>query len=179
MIKEDQFTKEIGCSGYASTGEFIPEEAGNYTICGMIINSTVNENGFDNGAVCSDFAVISTSSQRCDINLGINKTNQTIFYENGQTIKFALEINDKNFPFIIEYWIEDLFGSMVKDKFNTTNTNQKSWKTNIEEEDRVLLLKAAVYPACNDTHLADNAAELMFIVVKNEGKKFTLLQPTR
>ncbi|MEK6863094.1 MAG: hypothetical protein AABW53_00135 [Nanoarchaeota archaeon] len=183
LVKEDTFTKEIGCSSYASTGEFIPEETGNYTLCGLITNSTANENHFENGAVCTDFEAISTFSWPCDINLEINKTNRTIFYENGQTIKFTPEINDENFPFIIEYWIEDLFGSIVKDKFNTTNTNQKSWKTNIWEEDRVLLLKAIVYPSCNDTNIADNVAESMFIVTKtgelelsssNEGELSTI-----
>ena len=71
---------------------------------------------------------------------------------------------------MIEYWIEDLFGQVVKPKINTTNTNEKSWKTNIEEQDRVLFLKAIVYPSCNDQDLSNNAVKEMFIVIKNESE---------
>lgn len=175
MIKEDVFTKEIGCSSHASTGEFVPEETGNYTLCGLIRNSTVNEHNFSNNAACADFEVVPPLSVSCDINITI-KTNQTFFYENGQSLKFKPGINNQSFPFVIEYWIEDLFGNVVKNKVNTTNTNQKSWKTDIEEDDRVLFIKAVVHPSCNDANITNNAAEEMFVVLKKENSSFSSIQ---
>ena len=147
LIKEDSFSKEIGCTSSASTGNFIPSETGNYLLCGMITNSSINT--FPSLSSCTEFEVISTTDISCDVSLQL-KTNQTIFYDNEQSIKFKPELNNKTFPFVTEYWIEDLFGNIIKPKVNTTNTNEKSWKTNINEEDRVLFIKAILYPSCND-----------------------------
>jgi len=165
QIQEDAFTKEIGCTSSASTGKFIPLETGNYTLCGAIINSSIN-NDFPSPA-CREFKVIGTSDISCDMQLRL-ETNETIFYQNSQSIEFKPELDNKSFPFVIEYWIEDLFGEIVKPKLNTTNTNQKSWKTNIQEQDRVLFLRAALYPNCNDLNLSNNIVKEMFIVTKNE-----------
>lgn len=168
IIKEDYFSKEIGCTTSASTGEFIPAEIGNYALCGTITNSSVAGN-YPSSISCTNFEAISTASISCDISLNL-KTNETIFYENSQSIEFKPELNNASFPFVIEYWIEDLFGNIVKPKINTTNTNQKSWKTNIQEQDRVLFLKAIVYPACDDLDSSNNAVEKMFIVTKDEAE---------
>ena len=163
LIKQDEFTKEMGCSSYASTGEFTPTIPGNYTICGTIVSSTVNETDFSDNWACTSFTVIDTSAMRCNITINIT-TNETWVYEEGQSIQFETILNNETFPFIIQYWIEDFFGNIYKDPYNTTNTNQKSWKTNIEEQDRVLFIKSIVYPNCNDSYLSDNSAEKMFIV---------------
>ena len=90
-------------------------------------------------------------------------------YEEGQSIQFKTILNNETFPFIIQYWVEDLFGNIYKDYYNTTNTNQKSWKTSIDEQDRVLFIKSIVYPGCNDSDFSDNSAEKMFIV-KSDSK---------
>lgn len=164
LVKEDSFSKEIGCTSSASTGEFTPMETGNYTLCGKVVNSSVS---FSPNVSCMEFEVADTSSLSCDFSLHL-KTNETIFYENGQSIEFKPELNNQSFPYLIEYWIEDMFGNLVKPKLNTTNTNEKSWKANIKEQDRVLFLKAVVYPSCTDQNLSNNAAEKMFIVTKNE-----------
>lgn len=165
LVKEDSFTKEVGCSSSASTGSFTPAEVGNYILCGTIINSSVSS--FSSAPTCKEFTVISAAELSCDISLGL-KTNESIFYEYGQSIEFKPELNNKSFPFVIEYWIEDLFGELLKPRLNTTNTNEKSWKTNIEEQDRVLFLKAIIYPSCHDLNLSNNVVQQMFIVTKNE-----------
>jgi len=170
LIKQDEFTKEIGCSSYASTGEFIPTIHGNYTLCGAIVSSTINETDLSDNSACATFTVMDTSSIPCNITIDIT-TNETIIYEEGQSIKFKTLLNNETFPFTIEYWIEDFFGNIYKDPYNTTNTDQKSWKTNIAEQDRVLFIKSIVNPSCNDSNLLDNYAEKMFIV-KSESNNF-------
>lgn len=174
VVQEDSFSKELGCTSSANTGEFTPAETGNYTLCGLVINSSVS---FFSNASCTEFEVVNTSTVSCDLNLKL-KTNETLFYENGQSIEFKPELNDKSFPFVIEYWIEDLFGEIAKPKLNTTNTNEKSWKTNIDEQDRVLLLKAVVYPSCADLNLSDNIAEKMFVVTKSEATESLVEETT-
>jgi len=157
-VKNGNFTKEIGCSSSSSNGEFIPDETGNYTICGTI--------DYQNSS-CMNFTVIDPATISCNISLEL-EMNETMIYEEGETIKFKpILINDENFPFIIEYWVEDLFGEIVKKKTNTTNTDKKSWKTNIAEEDRVLYVRAIVNPSCNDVNNSDNLVKRMFIVMRS------------
>ena len=161
LIKEDTFIRELGCSAYSSTGEFVPLYSGNYSLCGEVISSTLDK---ITGTVCKNFSVIDTSEVFCNLSINIS-TNKTRTYREGESIKFTPNLNEETFPFIIEYWIEDLFGLIYKAKINTTNTNQKSWKTDIEEEDRVLLIKARVYPTCIDSNITDNSAEEIFFVM--------------
>ncbi len=161
IIKEDRFTREVGCSAYSSTGEFTPLYSGNYSLCGEVVSSTLDK---ITGTVCKNFSVVDTSQVFCNLSININ-TNKTRTYQEGESIKFTPNLNDETFPYTIEYWIEDLFGIIYKAKINTSNTNQKSWKTDIEEEDRVLLIKSRVYPACQDYNLTDNFAEEIFFVM--------------
>lgn len=163
IIKEDTFVKdEVNYYSTTGTGSFLPEETGEYYICGRIISSTANDTNPNNDYVCKNFTVVDTSSIPC--NLTLNITIDKEIYTEGESIKFYNNLNNEEFPFIIEYWIEDFFGNIYKNRYNTVNTNQKSWKTNIEEQDRVLFIKSIVYPNCNDSNSSDNYAEKMFIV---------------
>lgn len=167
LVKEGEFTKEIGCSSYASTGEFIPREAGKYILCGKIIDPSFIESESSANLICREVEVIDTLTILCQINLQITQEGNLIL-NNGQSLSFKPVLNNESFPFVVEYWIEDLFGNLVKSKINTTNTNQKSWKTNIDEKDKVLFIKSQVYPFCKDENKTDNFAEKMFIVIKND-----------
>tara|TARA_Y100000310_G_scaffold335538_1_gene417821 strand:+ start:967 stop:3054 length:2088 start_codon:yes stop_codon:yes gene_type:complete len=171
LIQEDQFTKEVGCSGYSATGKFSPILSGNYTLCGEVINSTLHET---TETICQNFFVIDTSQILCNVSINI-QTEEMKTYLEGNSIKFTPTLNDNSFPFIIEYWVEDLFGKIYKKKYNTSNTNQKSWQTHIEEEDRILLVKALVYPTCNDSNTTNNHDQKIFFVLNNNVKASTSL----
>lgn len=176
-------TKEVGCSSYADTGEFTPLMAGEYLLCGKIskiINSTAD---YSANPVCYAVKALDTTTVPCNASLTIKmddsvdysaKPENSKLYQQDQSIKFTPGLNAENYPYIIEYWIEDLFGNMVKNKYNTTNTNQKSWKADIKEEDRVLWIKAKVYPFCKDVDLEDNSAAQMLIVT-NKGVENSLV----
>lgn len=166
LIKSSFFTKTIGCSSYSSTGDFTPSQADNYTICAQIINTSLTTDNLTDNSLCYVFSVIDNTLLPCDLILTIT-TEENLIYQQDQSLTFHPELNNNSFPFIIEYWIEDLFGNILKNKINTTNTNQKSWKTNIEEQDRVLFIKSNLYPQCHDTNLSNNYAEKMFIVTNN------------
>ncbi|PIN86429.1 hypothetical protein COV19_04695 [Candidatus Woesearchaeota archaeon CG10_big_fil_rev_8_21_14_0_10_44_13] len=86
------------------------------------------------------------------------------------SIHFAL-YND-SFPYKIEYWIEDSIGNIVKSKYNTTNTNTKTWTPELDEKDGIFYLKSGLYLDCgNETKTAD--AESMFIVLNDGAVRMT------
>jgi len=167
FFRTSNFTKEVGCSSYASTGEFAPTLAGEYLLCGKVTLSSVSETNFSDNQVCFTIQVKDTAQISCDVNLNIN-LGENLIYQQGQSLSYSFSVNNDSFPFSIEYWIEDLFGGMVKSKYSTTSLSQKTWKADISEEDRVLYLKAKLTPSCNDTNQSDNLAQKMFIVA-NKG----------
>ena len=73
-------------------------------------------------------------------------------------------MNNDTFPYQIEYWIEDLFGNIVRKKTSTSSPDSKNWKANIEEEDRILYIKAQLYTTCNDTNLSNNLAQKLILI---------------
>ena len=148
-------------------------EAGNYTICGIIISSTANDTNQLNDKSCKTITAIDTSSLAC--NLSINITTDKDFYLDNETIKFYNNLNDESFPYTIEYWVEDLFGNIFKEKINTTNTNQKSYSPKISEQDFVLLVKNQLHALCNDLNLSNNNAEKM-LIIKNTNPQFLSIQ---
>jgi len=161
----EQNNLDIEClNSYKSsnTGFFEPKIPGNYTITGWIISSDINDTNINDDFDSKIIRAIDVSGILCNISLNIT-IDKEIYLEE-ESVKFNNNLNNDSLPFTIEYYIEDFFGNFYKNPYNTTNTNQKSWKTNIDEQDRVLFIKAKVYPLCNDTNLTDNSAEKRFIV---------------
>ncbi len=160
IIKEDNFTVEVGCTKTADTGNIYFEDAGEYTICGYLINET-------NTSDCLDIEVLDTSTIACDLSLEINSTQE--IYELPEKINFKPSLSDKTYPYKITYWFEDLFGNIVRKKITTLNTNRKSWKPKIDESDKVFLIKANLsFISCNDTDPEDDSDEKLVIVTNPE-----------
>ncbi|MBI2128703.1 lamin tail domain-containing protein [Candidatus Woesearchaeota archaeon] len=164
LVFENTTTRtDIGCSAYANTGELTMNLTGNYTICGRITNSTINDTNPSNDFACKNFTVIDTRSTPC--NISINLTSDKTIYLTNESIAFSNNLNDKTFPYKIEYWKEDLFGTQIGSRTNTTNTNQKTWSPSIDELDQAFFIKNRIaYVACNDTNSADDYSEKMVVV---------------
>jgi hypothetical protein len=163
LVKEGiVFIENLNSYSTSNTGSFTPLAAGNYTITGWIVNSTIDDKNAADNLDSKTIMVIDSSATECNISLNI--TTDKEIYAEGETLKFRHTLNNETFPFTIEYWIEDFFGNVYKNKYNTTNTNQKSWKTAIAEQDRVLYIKSLLYTACNNFN-SGAVAEKMFIVV--------------
>ena len=166
-IIDNEFVREnIGCSTYSNTGELLLTIGGEFTLCGNVIDLGFVDINLDNNFVCREIEVIDTSKIPCDLDL--NVLTEKLFYANKEKVGFYNQLNEKTFPFTIEYWVEDLFGNYLKDKVVTENTNKKSYTPSIEEVDRVLYLKSEVKPLCNDTNSTNNFAEKMLIVTNTE-----------
>ena len=146
----------------AGTGLFEPNESGFYTISGAMISTSVNDSNLLDNTDSKIVEVLDTGSIPCNISLHV--FTDALIYNETQTADLILELNNESIPFTIEYWVEDIFGEVFKNKVNTTNSNKKSWKTNIDDEDRALYFKAKTYPMCADVDTADNENSVLFIV---------------
>lgn len=158
LVKEDFFNKTINYYSSSNTGRLLFEETGNYTLCGVIVNTSIS--------ICRELSVVNPKSIPCFIEPNISTDKE--FYLDKEKVKIKNIINNKSFPFIIEYWVEDLFGEEVKKRYNTSNTNQKTWTPNIMEKDRVFLVKNRVaFVACNNSN-PQLENEKMIIVMKEK-----------
>ena len=167
-VKEDAFDViDLNSFKTANTGIFTPATAGNFTVCGKIISSTIENDPETDNTACGTVEVINPFTIPC--NISIRVTSEKLIYEQGETIQFDNNLDNESFPFVIEYWVEDLFGTIFKKKVNTTNTDAKSYTPKIDEKDRVLLIKNRLYPFCNDASLEDNTAEKLVIVKNSQG----------
>ena len=105
---------------------------------------------------------------KCDISIQIET--EKIIFENKETIKYKHRLanlcDEQKYDYIIEYWIDDLFNNTIRAKRNTTNVNKKSWTPNIDDKLSAAVLKARVYPECNDTDLSNNY-DGKLVVIKN------------
>ncbi|MBU3941470.1 MAG: hypothetical protein KKF74_01000 [Nanoarchaeota archaeon] len=170
FFKQDVFElANLNSYKTAGTGDFKPDKEGNYTICGQIINSTVDDINKEDDISCRNISVINTLNIPCNISLNIGTWKNLYFDE--PTV-FYLNLNNETFTFIIEYWVEDLFGNVVKNPINTTNTNKKSFSPKLDEPDRAFIIKASLaFIACNDSNKDDNYAERLFVVKGEEPAK--------
>ena len=71
--------------------------------------------------------------------LEINTTKS--IYED-EAIKFKHIVNSSSSDFSIIYWVEDLFGEVVKDKYETKTLTQKSFTPNPDERDTTYIIKS-------------------------------------
>jgi len=96
------------------------------------------------------------SAADCDVSISIN-ANKEVF-ENGEKIYFYTKLNENSFDYKIEYWIEDMFGGIVKPKRNTTSQAKKSFTP--KNIDSHLIIKARIVSlGCDDFNTQDNFAE--------------------
>ncbi|MBN2111465.1 hypothetical protein JW707_00020 [Candidatus Woesearchaeota archaeon] len=96
------------------------------------------------------------SAAECNISIFLETDNNE--FDNGDKIEFSPKLSSSDFDYVIEYWIEDSDGSIVKQKINTTNQNKKSFTAkNIGKN---IVLKARIADlGCEDISPDDNLAE--------------------
>jgi hypothetical protein len=157
LIMNDYFNKTINYYASSSTGRLFFEEEGNYTLCWAVVNTTLS--------ACKEVVVVNPLSIPCFIEINISTDKE--LYLKDEKIRIENSISNESFPFIIEYWIEDLFGKEVKEKYNTSNTNTKTFTPDLDENDKVFLIKnKLVFVGCNNMNTALEKEKL--IVVKRQ-----------
>ncbi len=88
-----------------------------------------------------------TKDKSCIIEFN-TKTDKKI-HDYGDTVKINHIIKNHSNEFEISYWIEDLYGNLVKSNLTTTNTNQKRWTANAKGE--AFLIKSILNTKCGQT----------------------------
>ncbi len=122
LIKENNFTVEVGCSKWANTGSWKSNQTGNFTVCGRIINATTS---FNNTTVCKNVTVIqnpieilskpeSTSFGSLNFVLfkfELNKLSAEYFELNNTDLKFVVYTPRGQGHYVIKDFDEDIIYS--------------------------------------------------------------------
>jgi len=164
IVKQAQFNSTINSYTTSDTGTILINSSGNYTLCGEIINSSNPDNNSENNLDCKTFSIIDTTNNTC--NISINLSVEKVIYNNQEQIIYYNTLTNDSLPFTIEYWIEDLFETIIKSKTNTTNLNQKTYTPNIDSTEKTLLIKNRIANlACNN--IGTTEAEKLVVIINN------------
>jgi len=98
--------------------------------------------------------------------VSINITTDKTIYENGEAMEITIMLSNKSHDFIIEYWIEDLFGSETKTRRNTSLLTKKSFTPKITDKDQVMIAKSKLV-LINCTNTASSQESESLLIVKN------------
>ncbi|MBN1792195.1 hypothetical protein JW826_00715 [Candidatus Woesearchaeota archaeon] len=178
LVVEGVFSKIINAYSASRTGELFVDSLGSYTLCGWTM---------DLKAACKTVNATDPSMVPCFVELGLALDKER--YEDGDRVRIknslvswsvnhsgagddrvVLGDETEEFPFLIEYWVEDLFGDEAKKRVSTANTAEKSWTPRIDERDRVFVAhNRLVFVACNNSN-SKVSNEVLFIV-RNPGWK--------
>ena len=129
---------EGGTPGAENSVSFFYENTGNSSD-----NSTANETGetganSTNTTETNSTGINSTDEEKCVAMISIT-TAKDIFVE--EAIKFRHIVNSSA-EFSIVYWVEDLFGTVVKAEYETKTLTEKSFTPRPKETDRVYVIKS-------------------------------------
>ena len=94
-----------------------------------------------------------------------------------EIVYFTPKVYDGN-NYKIEYWIEDLESNIVKSKVETSNSNQKQWTPNADEEGTFIIKANITYLDCNDISLNNNYEEKLIVILEEE-EEFEILDYTK
>ena len=143
-------TTEIYNSTYANGNGFSLERINDIFLESLVVGGTP---GKPNSALVP-------TNHKCSLQI---LTPKQIIDKNDK-LTFSFRTNTNNF--IIVYWIEDLFGTILKNKINTTNTNKKSYTPKLDESqnEKTLVIKSTL----NTNFCNTSASELVVVIGKEQ-----------
>jgi len=129
-----------------------------YTVIIPEINDTIkfNDSILVNFSSSDNFTTNLSNNDTIDecnfsFNIDVNKN----IFELGekQTFRiYANNISKTKYKYLVEYWVEDLFGNIIKKKINTTSTSIKSFTPNFEEEEKTFVIKSKIHECDMETY---------------------------
>lgn len=141
---------QLSCSMLA--GNFTPPSAGSFVACGSLnVSAGINDTNITNNQGCWN---ITASELACNITLGIEAGD---VYSG--TVSYNITANDTQCQSVshnitIEYWAEDLFSSVAKEKVNTTQNMTcflragRQWTPDAFSGTEAYVLKARLAEGC-------------------------------
>ena len=129
-------------------------------------NSTINNN-ITNASNNTPSNASNGTIIKCQVSIRTIIKNTTTIYENNIPIKFysILDFDNTSIAvknYSIEYWIEDLFGNIIKNKVITSNQDEKTYTPKIDEDDKVLIIKSVLKSV--DCNITKNSSEALLII---------------
>jgi len=122
----------------AGFAEIKVEKEGNFTLCAKIDHF-----------ICQNY----TARRPKACNISLKTSFEKFVYESGEKVKFKHSL-DTQYPYLIEYHIVDLHGNIVKKRYNTSNTNTKSFTRDVES-DTVFSLQSTVHSICQSAPVSN------------------------
>jgi len=143
---------------------------GFYRICGTILSSIPYDINLSNNKICRDVEVKDSTLQSCTLDFSLTLEDKLWFDNSSVPLNFTL--SNESFPFQLDYWVEDLFGVVVKTKLTTNNVNKKSFNPHLTEFDQAFKIFGNLsFIACNYT--GPRLLSSMFIVRATEDRNET------
>ncbi|HLC58871.1 MAG TPA: hypothetical protein VJI68_03335 [Candidatus Nanoarchaeia archaeon] len=139
---------------------FIPLINAQQCNCSCINNETIKEE-------------IELPENSCNIQL--NLTTDKEYYKNGEKITINNILNNKSIDFDIEYWIENLNGSIIKNKTITKNTLAKQYTPKLDNNSTLVIKNNLTTLNCiNINNNTYNELKVFIEVEKEPNSNLTL-----
>ena len=154
----------------AGTGCWYPLEEGNYTICGEIIYSDVNDSNTSDNFDCKNVRVLNASILNCNVSISIESD---LLYQPNEKVNYKILVTDRTsqtIPVNLTYWVTDLCGSILKKQYNlqeiflSEKRISRTWTPPERVTPTPYILRAHLLPLCNDSNFNDNYIERIIIV---------------
>lgn len=82
-----------------------------------------------------------------------------------ERVYFWNKVSNRSFDFLIEYWVEDEQGTVVKQVVQTANANRKQFTPRFESAEIVLTMRnKLVWVACNNTNQELEASQVVRVI---------------
>lgn len=163
-VKQGAFTRSVGCSAESGTGEWKPESSGNFTLCGIITQSSSADSIKSDNAACANISVLTPSSLACALKLWIESED---ILDAGSPASYRIIVNDTSCGNIshaisVSYGIEDIFGAVERNETTEQSMGcfldiQRQWTPERTSGAKAFLIKAGIANAyCSDPDADDN-----------------------
>ena len=172
-------------SHVTKTFQWTPRVAGNYSICANVTSVSVNDSSPDDNWMCQEIIVLNVTGPddgenvtfgnfSCD--LSVRVSTKKFFYNSSESLGIKIIIEDVDHfgvehGFILAYWIEDLFGNVVKSRYesnyiiNLSETRSYNPQAADISDSEAYVVKAEIVDAgCNDSNAGNDFNETMILV---------------
>jgi len=142
----------------------------NNTNISLNLNTTIIINNTNNLSINDTINETNISNNICNISINIelnNNNNNNSIYKVNNKIEFYNILSNSNNEYLIEYWITDYYNETLKQKYNTSNMNKKSWTARTDKEFDIIKIKNRI-SYLNCSNINKNNSELILFLVNDE-----------
>ncbi len=176
LVEMSSVNRSLNSYTETGMGSVNVSEPGNYELCASITSLNYEDTNPGNDKACHFFQAVGIGEEMKMPGNETGKENKTspvneteeVFnfcecttkvvtdkelYYKGERMLISFNTCNETFseyPYKLEYWVEDLFGEIMKQKLNTTNPSQKQFTPRFEGHEKAFKVKAR-FPECNNT----------------------------